>query len=131
MLDRDCYQPLATLAADDVIDRIELDPTDTIASDHRWPSIRSGPWNCCLTLLSDFEIGLGKVEETYIYRAITGRLNRHVRSSVERVIGCLKEFAGLDSVRVRNEPSSDRADANKTKNCNRLVNTATMYAGAT
>lgn len=58
------------------------------------------------TLLSDYGVELGSVEESYIYRAIKERMNRHLRSSVERVIGRLKEFTGLNSVRARKESSA-------------------------
>lgn len=40
LLGRDCYQPLADLAADGDIDRVDLDHTDTIVYVHHWPSIR-------------------------------------------------------------------------------------------
>ena len=58
------------------------------------------------TLLSDYGVELGSVEESYIYRAIKERMNRHLRSAVERVIGRLKEFTGLSSVRARKESNA-------------------------
>jgi len=33
-------------------------------------------------------------------------MNRHLRSSVERVIGRLKEFTGMNSVRARKESTA-------------------------
>jgi len=57
-------------------------------------------------LLSDYGVELGSVEESYIYRAIKERMNRHLRSAVERVIGRLKEFTGLSSVRARKESNA-------------------------
>ena len=58
------------------------------------------------TLLSDFGIEVGTVEESYIYRAIKERMNRHLRASVERVIGRLKEFTGMTDVRARKESTA-------------------------
>ena len=58
------------------------------------------------TLLSDFGIEVGTVEESYIYRAIKERMNRHLRASVERVIGRLKEFTGMNDVRARKESTA-------------------------
>jgi hypothetical protein len=58
------------------------------------------------TLLSDYGVELGSVEESYIYRAIKERMNRHVRSAVERTIGRLKEFAGMNEVRARKESNA-------------------------
>lgn len=58
------------------------------------------------TLLSDYGVEVGNVEESYIYRAIKERMNRHLRSSVERVIGRLKEFTGMNDVRARKESTA-------------------------
>lgn len=58
------------------------------------------------TLLSDYGVELGSVKESYIYKAIKERMNRHLRSSVERVIGRLKEFTGMNSVRARKESNA-------------------------
>lgn len=58
------------------------------------------------TLLSDYGVELGNVKESYIYRAIKERMNRHVRSAVERTIGRLKEFAGMNDVRARKEENA-------------------------
>jgi hypothetical protein len=58
------------------------------------------------TLLSDYGVELGSVKESYLYRAIKERMNRHLRSSVERVIGRLKEFTGMSSVRARKESTA-------------------------
>ncbi len=58
------------------------------------------------TLLSDYGVEVGNVEDSYIYRAIKERMNRHLRSSVERVIGRLKEFTGLTGVRARKESTA-------------------------
>lgn len=58
------------------------------------------------TLLSDYGVELGNIKESYLYRAIKERMNRHLRSSVERVIGRLKEFTGLSSVRARKESTA-------------------------
>jgi hypothetical protein len=58
------------------------------------------------TLFSDYGVEVGNVEESYIYRAIKERMNRHLRSSVEHVIGRLKEFTGLNSVRARKESTA-------------------------
>lgn len=58
------------------------------------------------TLLSDYGVELGSVKESYLYRAIKERMNRHLRSSVERVIGRLKEFTGMNGVRARKESSA-------------------------
>ncbi|MFW6385276.1 MAG: transposase [Halodesulfurarchaeum sp.] len=52
-------------------------------------------------LLSDYGVEVGNLEESYIYRAIKERLNRHLRSGVERVISRLKGFNGLDALRTR------------------------------
>jgi signal transduction histidine kinase len=54
------------------------------------------------TLLSDFGIEVGNVEESYIYRAIKERMNRHLWASVKRVIGRLKEFTDILSHDLRN-----------------------------
>jgi IS5 family transposase len=58
------------------------------------------------TLLSDYGVELGSIKESYLYRAIKERMNRHLRSSVERVIGRLKEFTGMSSVRARKESTA-------------------------
>ena len=58
------------------------------------------------TLLSDYGVEVGTIEESYIYRAIKERMNRHLRASVERVIGRLKEFTGMNSVRARKESTA-------------------------
>lgn len=58
------------------------------------------------TLLSDYGVEVGDVEESYIYRAIKERMNRHLRASVERVIGRLKEFTGMNDVRARKESTA-------------------------
>ena len=58
------------------------------------------------TLLSDYGVELGNVKESYLYRAIKERMNRHVRSAVERTIGRLKEFAGMNAVRARKESNA-------------------------
>lgn len=57
-------------------------------------------------LLSDYGVKIGNVEESYIYRAIKERMNRHVRSAVERTIGRLKDFAGMNDVRARKESNA-------------------------
>ena len=56
--------------------------------------------------MSDYGVGLGNVKESYIYRAIKERMNRHVRSAVERTIGRLKDFAGMNDVRARKESNA-------------------------
>lgn len=53
------------------------------------------------TLLSDFGVELGNDEHSYIVHAVKERMNRHLRAGVERVIGRLKEFAGVADPRVR------------------------------
>jgi hypothetical protein len=58
------------------------------------------------TLLSEYGVELGNVKESYIYRAIKERMNRPVRSAVERTIGRLKDFAGMKDVRARKESSA-------------------------
>lgn len=55
--------------------------------------------------LSAYGVSVGSVEESYIYRAIKERMNRHLRSAVERVIGRLKDFTGLTEVRARKKSS--------------------------
>jgi len=52
------------------------------------------------TLLSDYGVELGNVKESYIYRAIKKRMNRPVRTAVERPIGRSKDFDGLIDVRA-------------------------------
>jgi len=51
--------------------------------------------------LSEYGVEAGSVEETYIFQAIKERMHRHLRAGVERVIGRLKSFTGLDCVRAR------------------------------
>lgn len=56
--------------------------------------------------LSAYGVEVGSVEGSYIYRAIKERMNRHLRSAVERVIGRLKDLTGLTEVRARKKSSS-------------------------
>ncbi len=51
--------------------------------------------------LSEYGVQAGNVEETYIFQAIKERMHRHLLAGVERVIGRLKSFTGLDRVRAR------------------------------
>jgi IS5 family transposase len=52
-------------------------------------------------LLSDYGVEVGSPGESYIYRAIKERLNRHLRSGVERVFARLKGFTGLNDIRTQ------------------------------
>jgi hypothetical protein len=51
--------------------------------------------------LTSFGVKLGTKEESYIIHAIKERMNRHLRSAVERVISRLKRHLPLEKPRVK------------------------------
>lgn len=53
------------------------------------------------TLLTSFGAKLGTKEESYIIHAIKERMNRHLRSAVERAISRLKRHLPLKRPRVK------------------------------
>jgi len=52
-------------------------------------------------LLSDYGVEVGGLEASTIYWAIKERLQRYVRSEIERVFARLKGFTGLDAIRTQ------------------------------